>query len=420
MQIFRLSAPAAGFVLLAAAAAVAAPGSPAVEPEGPVIEITWSGIAALVEAHPLLAEGEQRVAAARGAASAAGALSDPVLEGALGRGRERPGEAYGRQWDLSLTLPLDWLAQRPPRVAAAAAELAVAAAEGESVRRDALLELRTQFWQLAHDQAQVAVAEELDRQLADLAAAVDRRVEAGEARPLERTRVGIERELVAVELQNARISLDARRAQLALWLGAPAGARLVAVADLAALPPPPPADGTAPPAADHPELAAGEARVRGLAAELSAARRARVPALSLLAFTSREQERRAHGAGIAVALPLGGWNRGGVVQAQALLAAGRSREEVRRRALAARLVDAAAACRASHATASRYAAVIEPLAVDAAAVTEKTYLLGETGLLEVIDARRTLLASRRQLVDALAQAQIDHCRLLALTGEDRP
>ncbi|MDO9695565.1 MAG: TolC family protein [Candidatus Latescibacteria bacterium] len=419
MQIFRKSVLAAGVVLLVAA--VAASGSSAADPEPPVIEITWDGIAGLVDAHPLLSEGAQRVAAAQGAVDAAGALPNPVLEGVVGRGREQPGEAYGRQWDLSLTLPLDWMAQRTPRVAAAAAELAVAAAEGETIKRDALLELRTQFWRLVHDQARVGVVGELDLQMADLAAAVDRRVEAGEARPLERTRVGIERELVADELQTARISLASRQAQLALWLGAPAGARIVAVADLEALPLPPDADVAATaPAADHPELVAGEARVRALTAELSAAKRARVPAFSLMAFTSREQQRRAHGAGIAVDVPLWNWNRGGVAQAQAQLAAGRSREEVRRRTLAATIVEAAAACRASLATASRYAAGVVPRAADAAAVVEKTYLLGEASLLEVIDARRTLLASRRQLLDALAQAQIDHCRLRALTGEENP
>jgi cobalt-zinc-cadmium efflux system outer membrane protein len=415
----RKSVLAAGVVLFLAA--VATIGSSAADPEPPVIEITWDGIAGLVDAHPLLSEGAQRLAAAQGAVGVSGALPNPVLEGVVGRGRERPGEAYGRQWDLSLTLPLDWMAQRPPRVAAAAAELAVAAAEGESIRRDALLELRTQFWRLVHDQARVGVVGELDRQMADLAAAVDRRVEAGESRPLERTRVGIERELVADELQTARISLASRQAQLALWLGAPAGARIVAVADLAALPLPPDPDVAAtPPAADHPELVAGEARVRALAAGLSAAKRARVPAFSLMAFTSREQQRRAHGAGIAVDVPLWNWNRGGVAQAQAQLAAGRSREEVRRRTLAAAIVEAAAACRASLATASRYAAGVVPRAADAAAVVEKTYLLGEASLLEVIDARRTLLASRRQLLDALAQAQIDHCRLRALTGEENP
>ncbi len=51
---------------------------------------------------------------------------------------------------------------------------------------------------------------------------------------------------------------------------------------------------------------------------------------------------------------------------------------------------------------------------------ERTYQLGEASLLEVIDARRTLLDTRRQLLGALAQAQIDCSRLGALVGEELP
>ncbi len=403
---------AAGFVLLIANAAVAEPA---------VIEITWSEITGLVDAHPLLAAGEYGVEAAQGAVAAAGARPNPVLEAALGRGRERPGEEFGRQWDLSLTLPLDWLSRRSPQVTAAKAGLDAAAAEREAIRREALLELRTQFWRLVHDQEQVVVVEGLARETSNLATAVGRRVQAGEARPVEQTQVEIERELIDGELAAARSSLASLQAQLALWLGAPEGGRIVAVADLNVLPAlPGPVAELGATAADQPALRAEAARVRVLAADLSAEKRQRLPAFSLMAFTTKEQERRAHGAGIAVDLPLWNWNSGGIAVAQAQLAAGRSREEARRRSFAAEIVEAVAACRISIESASRFAAGVVPRSASAASVIEKTYLLGETSLLEVIDARRTLLASRRQLLDALAQAQIDHCRLRALIGEELP
>jgi cobalt-zinc-cadmium efflux system outer membrane protein len=49
---------------------------------------------------------------------------------------------------------------------------------------------------------------------------------------------------------------------------------------------------------------------------------------------------------------------------------------------------------------------------------ERTYQLGEASLLEVIDARRTILEARRLALDALARAQIDCSRLTVLIGED--
>ncbi|MBK7701521.1 MAG: TolC family protein [bacterium] len=412
---------AAGFVLLCAITA----GAENTMLEPAVIEITWPRITDLVDGHPLLAAGEQGILAARGAVTDAGARPNPTLEAALGRVRERPGEPFGRQWDLSLTLPLDWLSRRSPRVDAARADLDAAAAEHETIRRDVLLELRTQFWNLVHDQRQVAVVEVLARETANLASAVGRRVEAGEARPVEGTQAEIERELVDSDLAAARTALASRQAQLAFWLGAPPGSTIVAVADLEALPDPPDPDlgfggDISGNIGGQPTLLVEAARVRALAAELSGERRERLPAFSLLAFTSRELDQRAQGGGIAIDLPLWDWNSGGIARAQARLAAGRSLQEARRRAFAAEIVAAVAAFRTSLETASRLADNVVPRSASAASVIEKTYLLGEASLLEVIDARRTLLASRRQLLDALAQAQIDHCRLRALIGEELP
>ncbi|MBK9304202.1 MAG: hypothetical protein IPM94_10025, partial [bacterium] len=96
MMIHNKRVLAAGFVLLIVGTAGAAPATfdPGAAPA--VIEITWSEIAGLVDAHPLLAAGEYGVEAAQGAVAAAGARPNPVLEAVLGRGRERPGEEFGR------------------------------------------------------------------------------------------------------------------------------------------------------------------------------------------------------------------------------------------------------------------------------------------------------------------------------------
>ena len=61
-----------------------------------------------------------------------------------------------------------------------------------------------------------------------------------------------------------------------------------------------------------------------------------------------------------------------------------------------------------------------PRSETAASTMERTYQLGEASLLEVIDARRTLLDSRRLYLSALAQAQLDCSRLGALAGEELP
>jgi cobalt-zinc-cadmium efflux system outer membrane protein len=331
----------------------------------------------------------------------------------------RSGDAARVEWDLSLTMPLGWLAQRGSRIDEAEAEVAVARAEAQALRREVLLQLRTAFWALAHEQARVAALEALAEQTDALVATVSRRVAKGEVRPVELTRVEIEREKVAAELEAARAARGARQAELALWIDAPAGALLVAVADLGAPPVAPDRAGALALArASHPALALARAKARAFAAAVGAERMGRVPSIALSGFASHELDRRAYGVGLAVDLPLWSWNAGRIAQAEAKRAASAKQAEAARRDIEGAVLEAQAACQAAAATATRLQRNVVPRAEAAAFTMEKTYRLGEASLLEVIDARRTLLDARRLSLSALAQAQIDCSRLGALVGEE--
>jgi outer membrane protein TolC len=59
-----------------------------------------------------------------------------------------------------------------------------------------------------------------------------------------------------------------------------------------------------------------------------------------------------------------------------------------------------------------------PRSEAAASTMERTYRLGDASLLEVIEARRTLLESRSSFLDALVQAHVECSRLGALVGEE--
>ena len=386
---------------------------------GPIEEVSWSDIVRLVDRHPRLAVGEYQVDAARGGVDAAGAVPNPILEGTVGQARPRVGAGAGIEWGLSVTLPLDWIAQRGTRIDAAEAEVDVAMAESVALRRDVLLELRVLFWSLAHEQASVATLEALEAQTSALVRTVQRRVEKGETRPVEAIRVEIEAEKVMSELEAARTSLFARQAELALWLGAPAGKTLVAVAALDALPFAVDRDtALAKARTTHPALAVAQARTRSLEAEVGIEHRARVPSFSLTGFAAFELDQRAYGVGIAVDLPVWNWNTGRIEKAEASLAAGKKLAEVTALEVEAAVIVAQAACRASVVTAARFRDNVVPRSETAASMSEKTYQIGEARLLEVIDARRTLLDAHRLHLNALAQAQIDCSRLGALVGEE--
>ena len=145
---------------------------------------------------------------------------------------------------------------------------------------------------------------------------------------------------------------------------------------------------------------------------------ARVPSFFVTGFTNYELDRRAYGVGLAVDVPLWNWNSGRIVQAEAKQAAGRKQGQATGLEVEASVLEAQSACQASVTTATRFKNNVVPRSESAAATMEKTYQLGEASLLEVIDARRTLLDSRRLYLSALAEAQIDCSRLEVLVGEE--
>jgi outer membrane protein, heavy metal efflux system len=398
-----------------------AAGSPAAQSRADVVRVTWPEIVRLVDRHPRLAASRFQIDATRGAVDAAGAVPNPTLEATVGRGWARVGPGSRFEWSLGLIIPLGWIAQRGSRVAAAEAEVDVAEAESRALRRDILLELRTLFWNLANEQARVASLEQLEVQTSALAQTVNKRVEKGEIRPIDATRVEIELQKVQSELEGARTSLGARQSQLALWLGVPKGKAIMAVADGSALPAVMDlGDAFSRARTTHPALAAARARSQSRAAEVDSEKMARVPNFSLTAFTGYEFDRRTVGVGLAVDLPLWNWNSGRIAQARARLAAGRKQAEAVTLELETTVIEAQAACRASVATAARLKRNVVPRSETAASTMERTYQLGEASLLEVIDARRTLLDVRRLYLSALAEAHIDCNRLGALVGEAVP
>ncbi len=386
------------------------------------LRITWPDIIQLAEEHPRLAAAREEVIAARGAAAAAGALPNPSLDATLAQ--EAPGGTppNPRDWSLELALPLDWVTQRAFRVGGAAAQLDAGREAARGVRRDVLLELRMLFWNLACDQARVAALESLHDQTAELVRLVTRRVEKGEARPSEATRAEIELEKVTIELEADQYLLRARQDQARLWIRGSAEQELWMEADLTSVPGVPDLEAALSAArAAHPSILAARARVRGLSSALGLENIARLPALELRGFAESEPDRRTRGGGIAVDVPLWNWNSGRIAQARAQLAAGRQELEWETRQTESAVIEAHGACQSATRAAVRYRDRILPLSESAAAIMEKTYRVGEASLLEVIDARRVLVETRREYLAVLLQAQLDCSHLNALIGqEDAP
>lgn len=383
------------------------------------VTVAWPDLVRLVDRHPELSAGRFAVEAARAGVRAAGAVPNPVLEGSIGRGLARTGGDSRFEWGLALTMPLTWLAQRGSRLDAAEAEVEVAQAESTALRRDVLLQLRVLFLDLVHAQSQVVSLEALEAETAGLVGMVSKRVAQGEARPVEATRVEIELQKVRSELEVARASLTARRDTLALWLDVPTGTDVVARAELSTPVTVRDRDmALAKARASHPATALAQVKTRALDAEVKSAKSTRVPSVSVTGFTTHELDRRAYGAGFTLDLPLWNWSVGPVAEAKATRAMGHELARAATLEIETAVLNAHSACQAAVATAQRFGTELVPRSESAAATTERTYQLGETSLLEVIDARRTLLEVRRLHLDALVQAQLDCGRLDLLVGDE--
>ncbi len=394
-------------------------GSATAQTEGAseIRKVTWPDIVRLVNEHPRLAASRLSVVAGQAAVDAAGAVPNPSLHIALGKGDARDGTRTELERGLELTLPLGWIAQRDYRMAVAKAELDATQNEAESLRRDVLLQLRVLFWNVADDQARVDALRALENQTAALVHSVQRRVEKGEARPVEQTRIEVELERVRSDLAASEISLRANREQLQLWIGG--GPELLVEADLFTIPHLPDLEtALANARANHPSIKAARAKVAARAAEVGVEKRARVPSLALKAFAEEEVDRRAYGGAISVDVPLWNWNAGGIAQARAQLAAGKKLLEAQAREIESSVIESHGACLAASQAAAGLQDRILPRSEAAAVTMERTYQLGEASLFEAIDARRVLAETRRQYLAALAQAQIDCSRFKILVGEE--
>lgn len=412
---------------LSAAPAAARPGQPSSTPPNPtnrpsatqVVKVTWADLVRLVDRHPRLGAARFQIDAARAGVTAAGAVPNPSLEATVGLGRDRSGVTSRFEWGLALSIPLGWIAQRRSKMASAEAEIDIAVAEHRALRRDVLLQLGALFWNLASEQARVSSLEELETQISAVVSLVQKQVEKGDIRPVQATRIEIELGRVTIEVEAARRSLASRRAQLALWLGMPRDRTPLAVAELSTAPAAMSLDvALAKLRVRHPALAVARAKLRALEADVVTEKRARVPAFSFTLFTSHDLDQRAYGAGLSMELPLWNWNSGRIAQARAKVAASRRQAQTVALELESTVIEVQAACRASVLTATRLGTQVVPRAEIAAAAMTRAYQLGDASLLDVIDARRTLLETRRLVLGARAQAQIDCSRLGALVGEE--
>jgi len=376
--------------------------------------LRWPEVAAAADQHPLVQEAKARVAGAAADVTTARELPNPIVSVTGGNARARGGPGSRREWGYSVELPLEFLNSRRQRVAAASASAEGAQQEARAVRAQVLRELRRVFVAVAHDQALLEAKTELEAQVGQLAMLVRRRSERGEGRPTEVPRVEIELEKLRAGVERARAAAEAQRQRLATLLGAPVARVEGDLSRSLALPP---LDELLRRVVEaSPILKAGEARVAAAEQGASAERWERLPKLAASGARTEELDREATSITATVTIPLWNWNLGRIRRADAALAGERARLDGVTRELSSALGDAWQGCAAGQAAAKRFREEILPRAEASARTLGRAFELGESGLLDVIDARRVLLDTRSEYLNLLLDMQ-NACGDLAALAE---
>ena len=322
---------------------------------------------------------------------------------------------------VAVSQELELGGKRRHRTAVAEAEMAVSRAEQAVRLRTALYETRCAALAVQSAQEKTRLAEEALALTRETESVAEARVKAGKATALETERARAETAKAEIELEVMKaVQRDAVRGLALLWGEAEPSFDAVTGlfdAETASLQP---LDALLLKASSNPELLAAEAQTRTYEARIGAERAARVPNVELSAGVRRFEEGGDFGfvAGAGIELPFHTRNMDGVRAAEAEAEAARLdaiaarlKSEGRVRQLYARLGTLVAKT-------ARLKGTVMPLAERTLALVREAHKQGKAGYLDVLEARRSLVETRLQLIETVTECRGMSIDLGRLTGTD--
>ena len=409
---FRIRSTLAWFVFLELLAAVPAVGEEGLD-AGRYVEI-------VLRSHPGAGRAAGLEASGSAEARAARLFPDPVFE--YSRDRARLTDGSGRRvteesYSIAQTIP--WAGTFSAGIRAADRAADALSAEAEAARWELAATAREAFARLVEARALVEIARAAEADARSLRDLIARRAELGESRESDRIKAKVEWLRQERHLAAAERGADAAEAVL----------RALAVEPLprplflrpAAREPMPPLDREALAARileRNPRLRAVRAEAERRQALVSAARRARIPDLAVTLFHQKESDKDADGVSLGVRVPLWNANRGEISRAEAArLLSEAEADRVRVDFLAelqARLRDLQVAGDQT----ALFDREILPAARRGADLVRLTFEQGETSLLDLLDAQRTLREAEREAAEADLALALAVAEVQKLAGPD--
>lgn len=388
------------------ATAASALAQPPPQPEWTFAQVITTAVAQ----HPLVEAARVRVAAAEGGRITAGALPNPVMtywvENAPFPGQQRP-FGVSRETSTYVTLPLEPLFQRAPRMERATEEIRAAEAEVAAAHRQVALEAAAAFFRVALGQVAVEAAEENRVGLESLVAYNASRVREGATPEIDLIRAQVELDRAANNVVLAEVDVARSRADLWPFLSgdgrAPVAFRVTLPPAAAgdAIPLPTLTDLLSQAHAQRPELLSVRARVAVATAETAFQRRLAVRQLgATVGFKNVTGGNSAIAgsntviAGVSVPLPLFNRNRGDIQRASEEALAAQHELTWQERTVTAAVQGAYDVTQRLSAQVSRLQTSFLARADEGNRITLAAYQEGAATLLQVLDASRTLAEAR--------------------------
>lgn len=362
----------------------------------------------LEQRNPDIAIGASAVESARGGLASADVAPNLTLNAQTVNYDPDRGLGSGPPRDklVDTTVGVQWLIERGDkrsrRVAAARAQLDAARFDWLDTRRAQRLALHVAYYDLKQAETRATLLADGARLAASQLEALDRRVAAGDAAPVERARLAVEATRVANEARGAQADLAAARELLAMLLGQALPAEAITADDpwpeVVNLPPLSAVDA----AANRPDLKATQSREEAARAAQSVAESLAVRDITVGAQVEHfpPDMRRSYGVLFSVPLFVSHQYEGEIARARAdaesaRLAREKASSVARSEAMRARAQLAGASDRLE-----RLNAVGVPAAETAAQGMELAYTRGAVSLTDLLDSRRQLRALQLEVIQA--------------------
>jgi cobalt-zinc-cadmium efflux system outer membrane protein len=378
-------------------------------------------LAAALRGNPSLSRFGYEVRAAEAEVVQAGLWPNPELDAEFedfaGTGDLEGVDALEVTLALSQTFPLGGDIEKRQELAQQQGRLA--GWDYEAARIALLSETTGRYVDVLAAQRQVELGRESLKLAEQVADSIGRRVDAGDAPAVERSRAAVPVATARIALRRAERLLETARVQLALTWGSSSPAFDSVTGDLDRMRPLPPISGIAALIGQNPDVARWVTEIASRQAEVELARAEAVPDLTAgLGYRwFNETDDSALVAGVSIPLPVFDRRQGDILAGRFGVAAARNQQ----RAVELEVEAAVAAAYARLANAYDEALALRdtaiPPATEAYNDIRQAFDRGNLGFLDVLEAERTLIDLREQYVNALAEYHGAAAELEGLIGQ---